>query len=214
MSFTELPDETRDDAIRGVATGIVTDNEDPAGMGRVKLTFPWRAEEGESFWARMATTMAGGDRGTYFLPEVGDEVLVAFEDGDIHYPYVLGALWSGEEKPPEDNADGKNDVRTIRSRSGHEITLDDADTAGKIEIVTSGGHTIVLDDSAGSEKIRIADRTGENTVEFDSTTGSIDVSSAASVSVESAMIEIKGQGNVTVEAGGILTLKGALVKIN
>ena len=214
MSFTEFPDETQDEVIRGVASGIVTDNEDPEGIGRVKLTFPWRAEEGESFWARMATTMAGRDRGTYFLPEVGDEVLVAFEDGDIHYPYVLGALWSGEEKPPEDNADGKNDVRTIRSRSGHEITLNDSDTAGKVEIVTNGGHTVVLDDSSGSEKIRIADRTGKNTVEFDSNKGSIDVSSAATVSVESAMIEIKGQGNVSVEAGGILTLKGALVKIN
>ncbi|WP_458210352.1 phage baseplate assembly protein V [Haladaptatus sp. NG-SE-30] len=214
MSFAEPPDEMGNDAIRGVANGIVTDNKDPDGMGRVKLTFPWRAEDGESYWARMATTMAGTERGTYFLPEVGDEVLVAFEDGNIHYPYVLGALWSSEERPPEDNADGKNDVRTIRSRSGHEITLNDSDTAGNIEITTNSGHTIVLDDSTGSEKIHIADRTGKNTVDLDSNTGSIDVSSAATVNVESTMINIKGKGNVSVEAGGILTLKGSIVKIN
>lgn len=214
MSFAEPPDETDTDAIRGVANGIVTDNEDPEGMGRVKLRFPWRGEDGESFWARMATTMAGPDRGTYFLPEVGDEVLVAFEDGNVHYPYVLGALWNSEESPPEDNADGENNIRQIRSRSGHEITLDDTERAEKVEINTNAGNEIVLDDATGSEKIRIADKSGQNTIEFDATKGSIDVKSGATVSIESPMISIKGDGNVSVEAGGILTLKGSIVKIN
>ena len=214
MSFAEPPDESGDGGIRGVANGIVTDNKDPEGMGRVKLTFPWRAEKGESFWARIATTMAGKDRGTYFLPEVGDEVLVAFEDGNIHYPYVIGALWSSQEKPPETNADGKNDIREIKSRKGHELTFDDADAGGKVEIKTKAGHTVVLDDSSGSEKIRIADRTGKNTIEFDSNQGSIDVKSTATLNLESPLINVKGKGNVSVEAGGILTLKGSLVKIN
>lgn len=214
MSVPEFSTEESDEAIRGVVSGIVIDNKDPEGMGRVKLTFPWRANEGQSYWARIATPMAGTERGTYFLPEVGDEVLVAFEDGDIHYPYVLGALWSAQEKPPEDNADGKNDIRKIRSRSGHEIVLDDSDSEGKVEVGTNAGHRVVLDDSTGGEKIRIEDRTGKNTVEFDSNAGSVTVSSAATIRVESPLIEIKGDGNVTVEAGGILSLKGALVKIN
>lgn len=213
MSFTEFSGDDRHDAIQGVATGIVTDNKDPERLGRVKITFPWRDDTEESYWARIATTMAGAGRGTYFLPEIGDEVLVAFEDGDIHYPFVLGALWNGEEKPPEDNADGKNDVRKIRSRSGHEITLNDS-TAGNLEIKTKGGHTILLDDSSGSEKIRIADRTKNNEIKFDSNQNSIDISSAATVNVESTLINLKGKGNVSVEAGGILTLKGTLVKIN
>lgn len=214
MSFEEFSEETYEEPIRGVANGIVTDNKDPDGMARVKLTFPWRDDDGESFWARMATTMAGPDRGTYFLPEVGDEVLVAFEDGDIHFPYVLGALWSSEEKPPEDNADGQNNLRKIRSRSGHEITLDDSERAEKVDIKTNAGHEVVLDDATGGEKIRIADKSGQNTIEFDANTGAIDVKSGATVSIESPIITIKGKGNVSVEAGGILTLKGAIVKIN
>lgn len=213
MSLTEFPEDERNDAIRGAVAGIVTDNKDPERLGRVKITFPWRDDAGESYWARIATTMAGTNRGTYFLPEIGDEVLVAFEDGDIHYPYVLGALWNGEEKPPEDNADGKNDVRKIRSRSGHEITLNDS-ASGNVEIKTKGGHTILLDDSTGSEKIRIADRTKNNEIKFDSNQNSIDISSAATVNVESTLINLKGKGNVSIEAGGILTLKGTLVKIN
>lgn len=214
MSFEEFSEEAYEEPIRGVANGIVTDNKDPDGMARVKLTFPWRTDDGESFWARMATVMAGPDRGTYFLPEVGDEVLVAFEDGDIHFPYVLGALWSNEEKPPEDNADGQNNLRKIRSRSGHEITLDDSERAEKVEIKTNAGHEVVLDDATGGEKIRIADKSGQNTIEFDANTGSIDVKSGATVSIESPMITIKGKGNVSVEAGGILTLKGSIVNIN
>lgn len=213
MSYSEFTEETGD-AISGVATGIVTDNEDPEGMARVKVRYPWRDEDEQSFWARVARTMAGSDRGTYFHPEVGDEVLVAFEQGDIHYPYVIGALWSAAEKPPEDNADGKNDVRMIRSRSGHEVVLNDSETAGKVEITTNAGHKVVLDDATGSEKVLVEDKSGQNSVTLNSTTGAIDVESAATVSVESKLVDIKGQGNVTIEAGGVLTLKGALVKIN
>ncbi|MFC4360601.1 phage baseplate assembly protein V [Halobium salinum] len=214
MSFGEFTEEPPEEGIRGVATGIVTDNKDPEGMGRVQIRYPWRDEDQQSFWARTARTMAGKDRGTYFLPEVDDEVLVAFEQGDIHYPYVIGALWSAAEKPPVDNADGKNNIRKIRSRSGHEITLDDTERAEKVEIKTNAGHSVVLDDSTGGEKIQLKDKTGKNTIEFKSVPGDINIKSNLNVNVESKMITIKGTGNVTVEAGGILTLKGSLVKIN
>jgi uncharacterized protein involved in type VI secretion and phage assembly len=202
------------DGIPGVAVGIVSDNTDPEGKGRVKVTFPWREKRDESHWARIAVPMAGPEVGTYFLPEVDDEVLVAFEQGDIHYPYVIGALWSAAEKPPEDNADGENNIRKIRSRSGHEVTLDDTSGAEKVEITTNAGHSVVLDDSTGGEKIQIKDKTGKNTIEFKSVPGDINIKSNLNVNVESKMITIKGTGNVTVEAGGILTLKGSLVKIN
>lgn len=196
----------------GVAVGVVTNNEDPEKLGRVRLKFPWRDDTDESYWARIATPMAGDDRGTYFLPERGDEVLVAFDNGDIHYPYVIGALWNGVDKPPEDNADGKNDVRKIRSRSGHEIVLDDSDTEGKVEITTNGGHSVVLDDSSGGG-ISIED-SGGNVIELDSSGGALNLSSTGTLSIEAPMIELKADGNATIESSGALTLKGAIVKIN
>ena len=79
--------------------------------------------------------MAGKERGLYFLPEVDDEVLVAFEHGSPDAPYVLGGLWNGKDVPPESNADGKNDRRSIMSRSGHVIRLNDKEGEEQIEIV-------------------------------------------------------------------------------
>lgn len=214
MSQSERSDDGRSASVPGVAVGIVTDNKDPAGMGRVKVTYPWRAADDESHWARIAATMAGPDRGTYFLPEVDDEVLVAFDNGDIRHPYVLGALWNGKDAPPETNQDGKNDVREIRSRSGHELVFDDAETAGKVEITTNAGHKIVLDDSTGQEKISIEDNSGQNKIEFNATQGSLDITSGATLSIQAPSVEITGDGNLKLESNGVLTIKGTLVKIN
>lgn len=213
MTTPELPDEESDGGLRGVAVGIVTDNEDPEGMGRVKLTFPWRDVDDESYWARIAVPMAGDDRGTYFLPEVDDEVLVAFDDGDIRYPYVIGALWNGQQSLPAEN-EGNNDVRKIRSRSGHELVFDDSDTEANVEITTDGGHTITLNDSSGSEKVTIEDSSGSNTIEFDATQGSLSLEAGAKLSVEAPQIELSGDGNIKIESSGMLTLKGAVIKLN
>ena len=136
----------------GVTVGIVTNNQDPDGMGRVKVRFPWLDADEEGNWARVLTPMAGNDRGLYFLPEVEDEVLVAFEHGRVEFPYVLGALWNGMDAPPESNDDGENNMRTIKSRSGHIIRLDDTDGAEQIEII----------DSAGANSIVIS--TADNTI--------------------------------------------------
>jgi len=113
--------------IHGVVVGIVTNNKDPEDLGRIKVNFPWRGIQDESIWARIATLMAGQDRGSYFLPEIGDEVLVSFEHGDIHQPYVIGSLWNGQDKPPETNSDGKNNNRLIKSRSGHKFIFNDSE---------------------------------------------------------------------------------------
>ncbi len=152
--------------VNGVAAGIVTNNKDPEGLYRIKIKFPWLSDDNETDWIRIATMMSGGNRGSFFLPEVGDEVLVAFEHGDINHPYIIGALWNGVDKPPENNSDGKNNIRKIRSRSGHEIIFNDDDTTKKekIEIHTNAGHQIILDDSAAQEKIEIKDKTGNNQI--------------------------------------------------
>ncbi|MCM0593896.1 MAG: phage baseplate assembly protein V [Gloeotrichia echinulata DEX184] len=128
MNFFEaLIDGQRQEAIAnrifGVVIGIVTNNQDPEKFGRVKVKFPWLSDDDESYWARIATPMAGKQMGIYFLPEVNDEVLVIFEQGDVRFPYIIGSLWNGKDIPPLTNEDGKNNVRLIKSRSGHVIRL-------------------------------------------------------------------------------------------
>lgn len=213
MTTPAPPDDGADGRLRGVAVAIVSENDDPEGMGRVKLTYPWRDVEDESYWARIAVPMAGDDRGTYFLPEKDDEVLVAFDNGDIRHPYVIGSLWNGQQSPPADN-EGSNDIRKIRSRSGHELVFDDADAEASVEITTAGGHTITLDDASGSETVTIEDNSGSNTIEFDATQGSLSIEAGATLSIEAPQIEIAGSGSVRIESSGMLTLEGAVITLN
>ncbi|WP_436926292.1 phage baseplate assembly protein V [Halosimplex amylolyticum] len=212
MSTSDNTDAGGAASMRGVAVGIVTDNQDPENMGRVKVTYPWRDDDG-SVWARVATAMAGNERGTYFIPEVDDEVLVAFADGNVRYPYVIGGLWNGQDAPPGTN-EGNNDVRKVTSRSGHELVFDDAKQSEKVEITTSGGHSVVLDDSSGSETITITDSKDQNSIEFDATQGSLDITGGTELTIEAPTVEITGKGSLKLESDGILEINGSLVKIN
>ena len=219
MSITDLLDkgeEAQAYKIFGVVVGIVTDNKDPEGLGRVKISFPWRGETDQSYWARIATLMAGKDRGAFFLPEVGDEVLVAFDRGEMSHPYVIGALWNGEDTPPEANADGKNNIRKIKSRSGHEIIFNDDDTSQqeKIEITTKAGHRIVLDDSSGQEKIEILDKTGSNKIVVDSVQNAVNIESAMQLTIKANVVEIEGTSSLTLKSNAVVTIQGLPVKIN
>jgi uncharacterized protein involved in type VI secretion and phage assembly len=200
--------------IHGVVVAVVTDNADPESLGRVKLSFPWKADGDASTWARVATLMAGNDRGTWFLPEVGDEVLVAFDHGDVQHPYVLGALWNGQDKPAGDNSDGKNNIRRVKSRSGHELVLDDTVAAEKVTLKTKAGHTIILDDTPGGERIEIKDKSGSNTLVIDSVQNSISLESAMQIKMKAAVVEIEADATLTIKAGAVLTVQGAMVKIN
>ena len=169
----------------GVVAGIVTNAQDPDGLARVKVKYPAISDQLESHWARLVTPMAGAGRGIEFIPEVNDEVLVAFEYDDINKPYVLGALWNGKDKPPEASdaivsGDGKVQKRIIHSRSGHTITLDDTD---------------------GGEKISIIDKTGRNSLEIDSKNNSM---SLATSDGHKIVMEPKG---IVLESAGTLTLK-------
>lgn len=200
--------------VQGVMIAIVTNNQDPENMGRVKLKFPWRKGNDESHWARMATLMAGKDRGFFFLPEVGDEVLVAFEMGNIDHPYVIGALWNGKDSPPETNKDGKNNIRKIKSRSGHELIFDDEKGHGKVTLQTKSGHRIVLDDTTMSEKIEIVDKSGSNSILIDTASNEIKMESAMRLVLKSQTIEIDAGAMLTIKAGATLTIQGAMVSIN
>jgi uncharacterized protein involved in type VI secretion and phage assembly len=200
--------------IYGVVVGIVTNNQDPEKLGRVKVKYPWLSESEESHWARITTLMAGKDRGSFYLPEVDDEVLLAFEHGDVRFPYVVGMLWNGKDTPRYDNSDGRNDKRAITSRSGHELVFDDNAQQGKVIIHTKGNHIITLDDTSGGEKISIVDKTGSNSIEIDSIQNSIAVKSGLKLTIESKIIEIKAGGTMKLEAGATMTIKGAVVMIN
>src|ERR1700752_2475922 len=141
--------------LQGVYTASVLDNRDREDLARVFVRLPGVADAG--IWARVATMMAGRNRGTMFVPDVGDEVLVAFEGGDMRHPYVIGALWNGKDKPPMSSADAAT-TRMIRSRSGVTFRIDDKTTSLVIE--TPGGQRITLDDSSGS--VRIEDANGNS----------------------------------------------------
>ena len=194
----------------GVVVGLVVDNQDPDGLGRVKINFPGTSDDATGHWARVAAPMAGADRGMFFLPEKDDEVLVAFEQGDITRPYVLGALWNGKDKPPESNSDGQNNLRLIKSRSGHLVRLDDSDGAEKIEIIDkSGDNSVTIDTASKTITIKSA-----QDVVIEAPRGKISLS-AKSVEVKStADTKVEAQTSMDLKANGTMTIKGQRVNIN
>ena len=207
--FTDQETDAREPgSMRGVSVAVVSQNQDPDGLGRVKVKFHWRENPDESQWARIAVPMAGGDRGTWFLPEVGDEVLVICDAEQVDHPYVIGALWNGQDSPPETNSDGNNDIRKIRSRSGHEIIFDDG-AQGRIDIHLSDNKRVRMD----PDGILISDDHG-NEVEIQSQAGTISIKSNSKLSIQSQVIDIKANGAMTLQATGTLTIQGSLVKIN
>jgi uncharacterized protein involved in type VI secretion and phage assembly len=129
--------------IKGVVIGLVTDVEDPEGLGRVRLEFPWLSDSNVSNWARVATSLAGPELGHFFQPEVGDEALVAFEMGDVQKPYILGYLWNGDNAPPSDDPN----IRMIQTVAGHKLVFND----------TSGEEGITVEDSNGNKIVMNAD---------------------------------------------------------
>ena len=205
-----LTPQARNDRFYGVVVGIVTNNQDPDNMHRVKVRFPWLSNDVESNWARVAAPMAGKGRGAYFLPEVDDEVLVAFEHGQVDHPFVVGCLWNGKDGAPESNADGENNHRTLRSRSGHVLRFND---------------------KSGNETIEIIDKTGNNKITIDSAKNTITIEAQSDITIKSTTgkltmqangIEMKSQMGVSVEAAqnmdlkanAIITVKGAMIRLN
>ncbi len=181
----------------GVYPALVTDIKDSDGQGRVKIKLPWCPDNsggGYEVWARLAVLMAGNQRGTWFIPDPNDEVLVMFEGGDPRIPYVIGALWNGQDKPPEtmDGA-GNNFKKTIQSRNGVKITMDDNDGVENITLETPGGQQLSLKDGPGV--IEIQDSNG-NSLKFDASgitltaATKLTIKTSTSVEVNSAMVTI------------------------
>ena len=191
------------DQVNGIVIGLVKDLADPENLGRVRVTFPHLGDQ-QSDWARLVTQMAGKDRGMFFRPEVNDEVLVAFELGDVRRPYILGSLWSTEDTPPPDDGQAtENNWRFIKSRNGHIVKLDDTNGSEKIEVIGSDGARRIVFDIAG-KKIQVTCDSGD--IEISATAGT--------VKVDAKTVEIKASNSMTLEAGSTMTIKGATVNIN
>ena len=207
LGLEALPGEG-DGRIFGVARGLVTDNRDPDGLGRVRVQLTWQAQ-GSGYWARTAAPMTGANYGAWFLPEVGDEVLVGAEHGDPALLYVIGMLWNNNAPVPASNSDGKNSLRLIRSRAGHQLLFDDTDGAAVLELKLADGKKVTLD----KDGVSIDDAVG-NTILIKSNPGEIAITSAAKLSLKSAQVAIEADGTLEIKSGGTLTIKGALVQIN
>jgi uncharacterized protein involved in type VI secretion and phage assembly len=183
----------------GVYPALVTDIKDPDNQGRVKVTLPWSPDTGGSryeAWARLATMMGGSNRGTWFVPDVNDEVLVVFEGGDARRPYVIGGLWNGSDSPPDSmDGAGNNYRKVIRSRNGVRVTLDDTSGQEKFIVETPGGQKLTMQDGPGT--VKIEDSNG-NSVKLEAS--GITVTAAAKVTVNASQVAISA-GMVTVDAG-------------
>ena len=211
MSLLDLvEDRDSDSKIYGVVIGIVTNNNDPENLGRIRVKFPWLSNEDESDWARVASLMAGKDRGIYILPEIDDEVLVVFEHGDINMPYVIGSLWNGKDVPPETNRDGKNNIRMIKSRSGHVIRIDDTNGKEKIEIVDKTEKNIISIDAKDNKISIISDKD----IEISAPHGKITIDAQDIEIRSSAATKIESAADMDVKASGNTNIKGATINLN
>lgn len=182
----------------GVYPALVTDIVDPDGQGRVKVKLPWSPDQdGDTYdvWARLATMMAGAGRGTWFIPDVDDEVLVCFEAGDPRHPYVVGALWNGRDDPPEQmDGAGNNYKKVLHSRNGVTITLDDTDGQEQLILETPGGQSVTLKDGPGTIEVRD--------------------SSGNTATLESSGITVNSAAKITITAGATVEVNAAMVKVN
>ncbi len=214
--LTEINSSNSENKINGVAIALVTNITDEQGLGRVKVTYPWFSDVNESHWARVATFMAGPGRGAFFVPEVNDEVLVAFEHGDINAPYIIGTLWNGQDTPPVDNSDGSNHTKQIKSRCGHTLTFDDTPENECFQIQTNVGHVLKLDDKNGSGKVSLKTSSG-HALELNDEGNEVSLKDSngnkISIDASSGDISVHSSGNVHVQASGQVDVQGSMINL-
>jgi uncharacterized protein involved in type VI secretion and phage assembly len=212
MNMADLaPRETdleRGGLVKGVATAIVTRNQDDEGQCRVKVRYPWHDKPADSHWARLAMPMSGNDRGFVFIPEVDDEVVVAFEREDLRFPIILGSVYNGKDKAPIANDDGNNDKRILQSRKKHHLLFDDG-SRGLVTLKHEKGREVTFDDDG----IVLKDEKG-NQVRIDSNSGAISIEATGRLSIKAASIVIEATGTLDLKASATLALRGSLVNIN
>lgn len=208
--------ELESDKVYEPVIGLVTDNKDPKKLGRVKVRFPTLSQNDTSWWAPVVMLGAGKNRGWFFIPEIDDEVLCLFQQGELDHPIVVGALWNGKDKPPDKNPGG-NPRRVIRSRQGSKITFDDDEMKIIIEDGTGKGK-ITFDSNAN--KILIEALEGD--VCFQSPKGELKVVAKTAAFKAGTNVEIHAGGamawgsdaSVTINGTGGVTMSGQKVNLN
>lgn len=196
----------------GLVVGVVTNNSDPESLGRVKVKFPWLSDKEESDWARVASFGGGNQRGSTFVPEVSDEVLVGFEGGDLRKAVVLGSLHNGKNKVPAYQVkDGKVLARAITSRLGHvfEMADGDGDTNQHLLLKLADGKTRLR---VGKDKVEVETPAG-HPISLKSGQASITITDKGDITIAGNNITIKGEVNVKIEAKGGAEMKGATAKV-
>lgn len=222
--LTTLSPPTRLQPGQTFLVGIVTNNQDPEGLGRVKVWFPTLTPQtGEnahaSHWARVVAIGAGKGRGFDCLPEINDEVLVGFEHGNIHRPYILGGVWNGEDLPPKPVAESVRDsnvrVRTFKTRTGHQIQFieeDQGNSKAGVYIETTAGHQIRLNDSEKAIEVKTK---GKHELRLDDQNNYIEVKTPShTFKMDRTGISLDSAGKIDIKARGIITVQGALIKLN
>lgn len=210
---------------QGPVVAQVTDVNDPEQQARVKLTFPWLSDTYVSDWARTVQPGAGKDRGAMVLPEVGDEVFVLFEQGDIRRPYVLGSLYNGVDTPPAggpgliDGSSGAVNRRSMVSRRGHRIDLLDEDgrTEGITLSTTGDKLTLTMDSVATMITVHSDGKVlveGKGGIVIDSASSKLELKGGeVSISATNGVKVDGGSGAVSVQTNGALSLKGTTAKL-
>ena len=181
----------------GLTIGIVTNNEDPDALNRVRVKYPYLSSNGESAWARLVLPGAGAERGLMVIPEVDDEVLVGFENGDMRRPYVLGGLWNGADAPPTRPAtvlSGGVNNRSLTSREGHVIAIVDGDPDDAIILRLKDGSTIDLT----KQKI-VIEHTSDVPVTVKTTAASIEIAQGGDITMKGKKITLEAQQDVIIK---------------
>lgn len=199
--------------VYGFVLGIVTNNQDPDKLGRVKVNYHMLDQSVESDWCRVICFYAGTDRGSFFMPEVNDEVVLGFEYGDVNFPFVIGAVYNGKDKPPV-QANPDNNLKRFRSRSGHELTFDDTDGKEKISLIDSSKNNMIIID-VEKDKITIQAKTGdmdilvpEGTINIKCKDLKVQTSNSTKMTSDGTF-DMKAAKNFTVKTDKALTVEAA-----
>lgn len=228
----------------GLAIGVVTNNNDPDGMGRVKVKLPALSDDVESWWARVLIVGAGADTGLYAMPQVNDEVLVGFEHGDVRRPFVLGGLYGGSVRPPTPNSEFVANNKIIQwnmKTGGHNMIFRSGDApadqhvklvtketkatlylgADKVELISSdktveikNGNASILLAANGDITLRGNKITLQAQTDVAVNGTNVNTRATAGAKVEGATVEVKGSATAKLESGGITEVKGSMVKVN
>jgi uncharacterized protein involved in type VI secretion and phage assembly len=203
----------------------VTDNKHPEDEYRVRVTLPSLHDNQNTFWARISTQMAGAEIGSYWLPEINDEVIVAFANGDDQQPIVIGSLWNGtdttiqtvktstddnELKIPNNQQSGENNYRLFHSRSGHILVFSDEEGKEHVSLRTKGNHELCLDDSSGAERIQLYDQNNsqwleinvpEKKITLQTDEGDIHIEAKEKITMKCTDFELEASASIKVSSG-------------